>query len=100
MRRTASDGCTTLARALQSTQRRRLGCTRLRPTRGACKAQSYLGATIGMACTTRRSAGGTADQGDANTQLSLDAIHVEGKGVAKDLGEAARLFQLAADQGM
>ena len=53
-----------------------------------------------MACTTRRSAGGAADQGDANTQLSLGAMHVEGKGVAKDLEEAARLFQLAADQGM
>ena len=32
-------------------------------------------------------------------QFSLGAMHVEGMGVAKDLGEAARLFRLAADQG-
>lgn len=40
-----------------------------------------------------------ADAGDAQAQVSLADLLVRGKGVEKDLEEAARYFSLAAEQG-
>ena len=40
-----------------------------------------------------------AEQGDDDGQFLLGYMYENGKGVAKDMGEAARLYRLAADQG-
>lgn len=40
-----------------------------------------------------------ADQGDALAQYNLGALYARGRGVGKDLGEAAKWFRLAAEQG-
>jgi TPR repeat protein len=40
-----------------------------------------------------------AERGDAQAQIKLAAMYEEGRGVAKDLAEAARWYRLAAEQG-
>ena len=40
-----------------------------------------------------------AEQGDATAQLNLGLMYFNGRGVPKDVVEAARLFRLAAEQG-
>jgi TPR repeat protein len=40
-----------------------------------------------------------ADQGNASAQINLGLLHESGQGVTKDLDEAVKLYQKAADQG-
>lgn len=40
-----------------------------------------------------------ADLGDAEAQFALGLLHLLGRGVDRNLGEALKLFRLAADQG-
>ena len=41
-----------------------------------------------------------AEQGDADSQLDLGWMYLDGLGVPKDEKEAAKWFQKAADQGL
>jgi hypothetical protein len=41
----------------------------------------------------------SAEQGDADAQLTLGIIYYEGKGVARDLAESAKWYSKSADQG-
>lgn len=40
-----------------------------------------------------------ADQGNASAQINLGWLYESGQGVTKDLDEAVKLYQKAADQG-
>ena len=40
-----------------------------------------------------------ADLGDAEAQFALGLLHLLGRGVDRNFGEALKLFRLAADQG-
>lgn len=43
--------------------------------------------------------GEAADGGDAEAQFALGLLYLLGRGVERSLGEALKLFRLAADQG-
>ena len=72
---------------------RRLGGSGSRPTRGTPPPRTVLGTRQSMVVRL------AADQGYADAQNSLGALHWEGLGVRRDLVEAARWLHLAADQG-
>src|SRR5207244_4201366 len=76
-----------------------LGCFLIWPRPRKTAMQGSQAAIANPATSSTPAEAQLADQGNAATQFSLGVQYEFGRGVAKDLGKAAELYQKAADKG-